>query len=461
VVLPDGIVRADISIRDGRIAALTDDRDSPASQEEIDATGRIVLPGLIDPHVHMREPGAEEREDWQTGTAAAAAGGVTTVLEMPVSVPPTSTVDAFQIKRRIAEQKAVVDFGLYGGAGITNLEQIPRLAEAGAVAFKTFLHEPYPDRVAEFQGIYATDDGALLDIFRAVERTGLVQCVHAENNGIIEHRTRQLRAAGQVGPRAHGESRPVIAEVEAVSRTMLLAAEAGVRLNLCHVSSASAVEVAEEYRRRRRARVTIETCPQYLLLNEEDVVRLGPYAKISPPIRSEPERARLWGLFAAGVVDTIGTDHAPHVRAAKERGWADIFEAPAGAPGLETMLPLLLTRVAEGALTLEALANVASARAARLFGLHPRKGGIRVGADADLVVVDLERTQTLDSARMYTKQREAAKLFHGRKVQGVPVMTLVRGQVVMRDGEVVGAPGHGRLVRPIVPGAPRKEAGHE
>jgi dihydroorotase-like cyclic amidohydrolase len=185
-------------------------------------------------------------------------------------------------------------------------------------------------------------------------------------------------------------------------------------------------------------------------LNEEDVDRLGPYAKINPPIRHEHERARLWDLFASGVIETIGTDHGPQTLAAKEKGWANIFDAPAGAPGLETMLPLLLTKVTEGAFTLESLVKVASETPARLFRLFPKKGAIALGGDADLVVVDMERETILDMKKMFTKQREAARLFHGRRVRGVPVMTLVRGRVVMRNGELTGQPGYGEFLRPPV-----------
>ena len=444
-----GLVRAGVVIREGRIAGLVDEQISVHAAAEIDARGRLILPGLIDPHTHMREPGTEEREDWETGTAAAAAGGVTTILEMPVSTPPTSSLSGFHTKRAIAERKAIVDFALYGGAGFSNLEQIPALAEAGAIGFKTFLHEPYADRLAEFEGMFATDDGVLLDIFRAVARTGLPQCVHAENNAIIQRRVAELRRTGNVGAGAHAESRPVIAEVEAVQRTLLLAAEAGARLHLCHISSASAVRLAHDGRTRMRTPVTIETCPQYLFLNREDALKLGPYAKISPPIRAEEERAALWDLFANGIVDVIGTDHSPHTQLAKERGWVDIFDAPAGAPGLETMLPLLLTRINDGTLSIARLVAATAENVARIFGLYPQKGTVQVGSDADLVIVDMQQEATIDVQRMYTKQRATARLFDGWRVRGVPVLTLVRGRVVMRDGVVVGQPGYGRLIRPV------------
>ncbi|MBI4280298.1 MAG: allantoinase AllB [Armatimonadetes bacterium] len=456
IVRPEGTFRAGLAIRDGKIAVMAEDDALPPAEQVIDASGKVVMAGLIDPHVHAREPGLTEREDWRTVTMAAAAGGVTTIFDMPNCIPPVNTVDAFTLKRQAAEAKAVVDFGLIAGAGITHIGHIPALAAAGAVAFKTFLHEPYPDRMVEFGGLYATDNGTLMELFAAVARTGRVQCVHAEDNAIVEHATEKLMKAGRRDPLAHCESRPVIAEVEAVAQTVLLAAHTGVRLHLVHVTTGSAAELVETFRARGIRNVTMETCPQYLVLNEETMTRVGPYARMSPPLRPEAERAKLLARFKAGTIDVLGTDHGPHTAAAKERGRDDIFQAPAGAQGLETSLPVMLTLAARGEFDLPFLTRVASQTAARLFGLYPRKGAIAVGSDADLVIVDPHREHTIDRRRFYTKERDAAHVFDGWKATGAPVMTLVRGTVVMRDGEVVGTPGTGRMVTPerVAPAPP-------
>lgn len=435
-----------LAVTGGRVVAVGPAAADLPAHRVLDASGLHLLPGPIDSHVHLREPGAEEREDFGTGTQAAAAGGVTTVLDMPNSVPPVSTVEIFEAKARLAESKAVADFGLWGAAGVGNLPQIAELAAAGAVAFKTFLTRPDPGREAEFAALSVGDDAQLLDVFEAVAATGLPAGVHAENGAVLERETARLRAAGRTDPLAHGESRPLFAELEAVQRAVLFAQASGAHLHVLHVTGGSSMAIIRRAKA-EGAHVTAETCPHYLFLNEQALQRIGPYAKINPPIRSEEERLKLWEFVEDGTLDTIGTDHAPHEVAAKERGWADIFEAPSGAQGLETLLPLLLTAVNHGLLGLPTVVRLVSESPARIFGLYPRKGCLRPGSDADFVLVDLVRTGTLDPTRMYTKQKQGARLFEGVTVRGLPVMAFSRGEMVMRNGVVLAQPGRGRLVR--------------
>lgn len=452
IVQSDGVFAAGLGVQDGRIVVIGEEAQLPAAHQIIEADGLLILPGLIDPHVHMRDPGHTEREDWETGTRAAAMGGVTTVLDHPNSVPPASSVANFEHKKAIAASKAVVDFGLYGGAGESNLEAIPQLAEAGAVAFKTFLF-PYLDRLDEFEGLFTTDDGALLDIFATVARTGLLECIHSENHQIVAHATRKLQAAGRTKPADYPDSHPLLAELDTTARAIRLARETGVRLHIVHVSAGSVARLIAEAKAQGDVRVTGETCPHYLLLNAEQAAELGPYGVINPPLRSEEERQRLWAHLLAGDIDTLGTDHAPHQAAAKERGWDNVFDAPAGAPGLETFLPLMLTQVHRGRLDLPTLVRLTSENVARLYGLYPRKGAIRIGSDADLTLVDPSARWVIDHTQMVTKSRDTARLYDGWETVGTPVMTIVRGQVVMREGEVIVEPGSGQWV----PGPAAKE----
>jgi len=236
VYTPHGSFRGGVAISDGVIIAVGDDSVLPQGRETIDAQGKALLPGLIDAHVHVRAPGREDREDFYTGTCAAAAGGFTTILEMPVSTPGVSTAEILLRRAEFASRDAVVDFGLYGGGGESNIDHIAEMAEAGAVGFKTFMHGPPRGREADYDGVHVLDDGALLDVFRAVARTGLLACVHAENDALVKRAITSLRAAGRTDPFAHGLSRPPIAELEAASRVILLAKEAGCRVSICHVS---------------------------------------------------------------------------------------------------------------------------------------------------------------------------------------------------------------------------------
>ncbi len=445
IVRSDGIFEADIIVQDGRITGIAESGLVPEAEDVVDATGKFVLAGVIDPHNHMREPGITKREDWTTGTMAAAAGGVTTVLEHPVSIPPTTSVEAFSGKRALAEHKSLVDFGLFGGDGTTSVHNIPKLAEVGAVAFKTFIWD-YPDRADEFEGITCTDDDALLDIFEAVVKTGLVQTLHAESKEIVQHYTKKLIAAGRRDPTVHEESRPVLSEVEAVSRVVLFAMETGVRLNIPHLSSGSAAAVVKEAQDKGYGNITVETCPHYLFLTRDRLKEIGPYGKVNPPIRSQEEQDKLWEHVWNGTITTIGSDHGPHLPEHKEKGWDDIFAAPAGSAAVENLLPTMLNGVSQGKLTLQDVTRLMSENVAKLYGIYPRKGVIRVGSDADLVIVDMSKEVTLDRRKAYTKQKDSFRMFDGYHIVGMPVMTIVRGTIVMRDGKVIGKPGHGQFV---------------
>ena len=438
---------AGIAIKDGKIVAVASDAQLPAAGEVIDAAGKVVMAGVIDPHVHMREPGIVEREDWITGTMAAAAGGVTTVLDHPNSIPPVNCADALHSKKEFVAQRSLVDFGLFGGAGFSSIDRIAEQAEAGAVALKTFLW-PYYDRKDEFEGLFSVDDDSLLDIFEAVAQTGLVMCIHAESKPIVEHYTKKLMSLDRTDPMLHGRSRPVLSEVEAVSRAVLFAQETGMRLNIPHISSGSATDVVKEARDKGYDNITAETCPHYLFLTEKRMAEIGPYAKVNPPLRSQEEQDRLWEHLLGGTIGTLGSDHGPHLQEHKARGWEDIFAGAAGSPGVETSLPLMLTAVNQHKIDLRTVTKLMSENVARLYGLYPRKGVIQVGADADLVIVDMARETTIDRNDMYTKQKDTARMFDGWKVTGLPITTIVRGTIIMRDREIVGNPGYGQFISP-------------
>ena len=448
VVGPNGILEGGIAVDNGLIVAVGQDAGLPPAEREIDAAGKLLLPGLIDTHVHFREPGYTAREDFLTGSQAAAIGGVTTVLIMPICVPPTYSVELLEERLTLAQAKMMVDFGFYGAANADHLAEIGLLAEAGVIAFKTFMTHPPPERQKEFEGLFVRDDGELLAVFREIAKTGLRSCVHAENEAIISAETRRLRNEGRQGLSAHAASHPPIAELEAVSRALLLAGEAGVGLGLCHVSLPTVVRLAHQVKTQGQE-VTIETCPHYLLLTSDEVEAMGPYAKVNPPLRSDEARAGLWDCLRAGMIDYVGSDHAPYTLAEKQPGEKDIWAAPSGSPSVELTLPLLAHEVSAGRMGWTDLARWCSEGPARAFGLYPRKGVVQVGADADLVLVDPQQRGTVKRSQMLTKSRDIARLYEGRPTGGRPVLTLVRGRPVVENGRVLQAPGWGSFVSPV------------
>jgi len=438
VVTPYGVVEASVGVDEGRIVSIAKGAHMPAADRVVDAGGCFVLPGVIDMHVHFRDPGFPEREDFESGTRAAAAGGVTTVADMPNTVPSVTSVEALNEKVEIVRKKALVDFALIGGAGSLSQETLRSLADAGVAAFKTFL-------ISRFEELAALD-GQMLDNFAVIAETGRPCFVHAENEDITSRWIEKARALGRLDPPAHAEFRPAIAEVEATFRTILFARETSVHLHVCHMTAKGAVD-ALRWAKGSGIKVTGETSPNYLLLSADAMEKLGPYAKIDPPLRSPEDQASLWRALGDGTIDTVASDHAPYTRDEKEKGWRDIFEAPSGGVGVETALPLMLDSVNKGLIGLERMVEVYSANPAKVLGLYPRKGAIVVGSDADLVLVDMDREFTVRGESLHSKQKTTA--FEGFQGKGLPLSTIVRGTTVMEDGELMGRPGYGSFQRPV------------
>ena len=332
----------------------------------------------------------------------------------------------------------MIDFALIAGAGELSADMLVSLAKGGVVGYKTFM-------IARFKEL-AASDGQMLDNFETIAETGLPCMIHAENEDIVSRGIEKAKALGRIDPIAHSEFRPPIAEVEATARTIMLAGETDVHLHICHMSTKGAAKVLGWAKKRRR-KVTGETSANYLLLNSEVMKKVGPYAKIDPPLRSPQDQEALWEALNGGVIDVIASDHAPYPKEDKEKGWQNIYDAPSGGTGVETTLPLMLDCVNRGLITLERLVETFAVNPAKIMGLYPRKGVLAPGADADIIIVDPMSEFVIKGEELHSKQKITALEGYGGK--GRPLTTIVRGKVIMEGGEVVGKPGFGEYLKPL------------
>lgn len=425
---------ASVAIHAGRIVAIGPEETMPPARDRIDATGLHVLPGAIDVHVHVREPGFSHKETWTTATRAAAVGGVTTILDMPNTDPPTSNALALARKLEIAAGQALVDYGVYGLIGEANHAEFAPMLAAGAASFKLYMGSENPL-------VPCPSDGAILDAFKELAALGVRVAVHAENTPLLEYRGRRLREAGRTDAAAHLEQHTDVAAVEAVSRTAIFAEWTGCKVHIVHESTRHSLPHLR-FAKERGVDLTVETCPHYLFLSTEDGMRLGPnFMRVKPPVREPGHSSPLWEALRSGLIDIISTDHAPHLREEKNR--QSIWDCAPGFPGVETSMPLMLNAVNAGRITLCDYVRMASSAPAKAFGLA-RKGAIAVGSDADIVLVDMTRESLITSDKLHSIGNGTP--FEGFEITGLPVRTLVRGRTVARDGSPVDAPGWGRPV---------------
>lgn len=440
--------RGGIAVKGGKIVSMGEEAYLPEANEELDAKGLAVLPGVVDTHVHVRDPGHRERGTFATETRAAAAGGVTTFLEHPISSPPPYSPEILKNRIEVAAPQGIVDYAFFGAAGSEYPDEVERIAKEGIVAYKTFLHEAPEGRDDEFRGLTMANDGAIMDGFRSVSKTGLILTVHAENNDMIQRLIKQFRAEGKVGFEYHAKSRPPITEIEAVEKLIRIAQETGTRLSVAHVSTPEAMELLKQAKARGQD-VYLETCPHYLFLTEKTIEKLGPFAKGNPPLRSEKDMEALWDYVNDGSVDFLGSDHGPFLLSEKESGLTDIFKAAAGPAAIELTLPLMLTAVRDGKLSLKRMVELLSENAARIFGLAPHKGSLSIGSDADMVIVDLDNEFTVNNKELVTQSRDTTPMYNGFKLIGKPIHTLVRGRIVMKNREFdTKAEGWGKCLKP-------------
>jgi allantoinase len=343
VVTETAVLQAHIGIESGKISSISSaDGSVPSAREVIDGRGLVIVPGSIDAHTHFTGAHHLAKEEVQVGTRGAAAGGVTTIIEMPHSDPPATTLERFLMKREMMTANSVVDFALWGGIDGSRLDQLPLLDRAGAAAMKGFMCSGDPSgRAADERGLPMLDDHAIVGAMRTIKAFDGLIGLHAENHFILHGCMAELKAAGRHEARAHAEAGPEIAEVEAVARAIFFAKETGVRCHIVHLSSAKAAALIRDAR--KSSSISTETCPQYLILDEDDLDRIGAYARCGPPIRKRDNVEALWSFVFDGEIDSLASDHCPYLPEQKVGGFQSIWNAAMGLTGIQTMSPLFFS----------------------------------------------------------------------------------------------------------------------
>ena len=432
VILAGKTVRSDVLAEDGKITKIAK-KISATANEIIDAKGKFVLSGLVDAHAHVGDLNFSRREDFTSGTRAAAAGGVTTIIDMVLSAR-VDNVEAAKEKIDRGVRQGIVDFSLHAGMmNSSNFANIEALTQIGIYSFKAFMCAPY-----------FIDKVALEALMKTTAEFGAITNVHAEDEELSQQLTVTLKRANRMDPIAHNESKPNAVEEKAIKEAIGIARAAKSKLHISHMSTSEGVRLIAAAKR-DNVNVTAETCPHYLSLTTADVLKLGPYLKMSPPLKREADVLALWRGLANGTVDMITSEHAPGGADEKEIGWENIWEAWSGVPSIETMLPVVLSEgVNKKRINIEKAAKVLSENPARRFGLYPRKGRIAVGADADFVIVDLSMEKKVKASDLHYKVGWTP--YEGWILKGWPTTTIVRGQVVAKDGQILAKEGRAQFV---------------
>jgi dihydroorotase (multifunctional complex type) len=427
------IVDCSMAINDGRIFKIGRETNMPKSDARFDLRNLLVLPGLIDVHVHLRDEGKAYKEDFYSGTAAAAAGGMTTVLDMPNNNPVTMSVETLRNRIGVAESKILVNVGFYSEFP-RDKSEIQGIIREGAVGFKLYMAE-------QVGGLDIYNDQAIIEAFKVAGSLGILTATHAEDEQTLKRNEDKFKNIGRNDINAFLKAHCEDVEVKAIERLLKLVKQTDMRLHFCHVSTEAGMKTIIEAKNSGLP-TTCEATPHHLFLSAGDLKRVGTLALTMPPLRDKRDVEDLWEAVKNGWVDVIVSDHAPHTL--KEKEAESVWDVKVGIPGLETTLPLLLTEVRRGRISIGDVIRLMSENPAEIFKLK-NKGRLKEGKDADLTVVDLNRKYKVDASKFHSKAKWSP--FEGREVEGKPVKTIVAGQLVMDDGEIVAKAGSGRIIR--------------
>ena len=419
IIIGDEIIYGGIGVIDGKIAAIINGNlEFAKATETIDANNNYVLPGLIDVNIHMRVPGLDHKEDFTTGTSAAAAGGVTTVLDMPNTKPPTTTIQRLEEKKALVKGKSVIDYAFHFQGAKDNTDELKKLEDVPSVKFFMAGHETTPTTV--------NDVGILYEAFDILAKRKIPATVHAENQAIINVLMKKYQ--NRTDFKAYSDARDDTVCEMAVNEIITIARATGCKTHICHISTQKEIQAI------KRAKsdgvdITCEAVPYHLFLTYDDCKRLGSFAKVSPALKSLKDQETLWDAIADGTVDCITSEHTPHTL---EEKTDSVWNAPAGTPGIQEMLPLLVNK----GMSLTSIARLCAEAPARIFQING-KGKIQLGYDADIVILDPDKEWVVNKGDLFSKCQWSS--YEGWHLKGRPLMTLVRGKIVYKDGKVLCA----------------------
>jgi allantoinase len=426
IVKTDEVFNGHIAITNGKIAGFFDADTGLEAKKVIDAEGKIIFPGVIDCHVHFNDPGYTWREDFSHGTRSAVAGGVTTIVDMPLqNKPATVTQEVFESKKELVKEQAVIDYALWGGLVDNNLDQLKGLCDSGAAGIKSFLSPVSKD--------YSTTNLALAyEAMKVMGPSNIILGFHAEEFSVIAYNEEKAKKEGRLSIRDYLDARPVLAEILSIESMVRLARETGAKIHICHVSHPEAAEIIKKAKQ-EGIDITAETCTHYLVFNEEDFIKGGPKFKCAPPLRKEEDRKKLWDYVLDGTLSCIVSDHSPCALEEKTVGNDNIWEAWGGISGVQSTFQVMFNEVYHKySYDLTLLSKTLAYEPAKIFGIGEKKGKLEIGYDADIIIVDPQKDWTITPESLLYKNKFSA--FEGLSGKGLVEETIIRGESVFKVG---------------------------
>jgi dihydroorotase len=428
LVLPDNIFKGGVAVEKSKIVKIARSSSLPKAEKIVDALGNFLFPGLIDVHVHFRDFEEKEKEDWSNGSKAAVAGGVTTVLDMPNNKPAITSRELLEKKGTIASKKSLVNFGFHFAATNENVDEIKKVEGISSVKFY----------IGSTTGDLLIENAKIFEYFNILGKRKILATIHGEDEQMLEYYEKIVKAKGKKDVLSYADSRPNICASEAMNKIIYFSKFFKNEVHFCHVSTFEEVDLLRKHHFKW---LSSEVTPHHLLLSKKHLKKLKGFGKVNPPLRSEKDRKELWKAIHDNTIKIIASDHAPHLKEEKRR--ENIWDVPAGIPGVETLFPLLLNEVSKKRITSQKIAKLVAENPAKIFGIK-RKGKIQEGYDADLVLVDLKKEKTVKNEDLFTKCSWSP--FDGWKLKGWPIKTFVLGNLVFDDGEIINEEVKGKKV---------------